>query len=544
MRITSIVVLSVALGTMGPHAWGGQPKRGDAPASQLKTSEAFYAEDSEHGWYRPGAPREAKAEMPAPRPEDARPEPAPKATSGAGLAIPTGDRATSGLWIEKIVPKEVVVGQPFEYEIRATNLTAGALDNVQVWDSVPTNFQVDTVTPTATTGPNGMTWNLGTLNGHETKSMRVSGSAGGTGMVSGCAGGGYSQALCTSIAVVQPALRMTLAGPEEVTACDPIPLKLTVTNTGTGAARNVHVKHALPAGLKTSDGKSSLDFDAGTLAAGQSREFNFSAKADKTGLYSNSASAAGEGGLRAESSEISTKVTRPELAITQKGPERLFIGKAATYEITVTNNGDTTAMNTTVEDPVPSGAVFVSATDDGRASEGTVNWSLGKLAPKDSKTVHVTFNYAAIGEIHNIATAKAGCAAAVSASADTQMAGIPALMLNGFDDPDPVQVGDTVTYTLVLTNQGSAALTNVKLTCSMDEGDSMQYVSTTGASNVTAQGRTITFPAIARLDPNANATYKVVIKALKEGQVQFKAEAVSDQITRPLVKLETTNFYK
>lgn len=466
--------------------------------------------------------------------------------AGGRLWVRDEDRfqSLSALWVEKVVPAEVVSGASFDYEIRATNLTGGSLDSVTVWDTIPANFKVSAVSPQGQMGPNGMTWNLGSLAAGETKTVKVTGSATGVGAVNGCAGGSFSTALCTSIAVVQPALRLVKTAPAEVTVCDPIPVKLVVTNTGTGAARNVKVTDKLPAGLTTADGKTELTFDAGTLGAGQSREFTFNAKAAKPGSFQNSASAASESGLKADSGATTTKVTQPVLAITKKGPERLFIGKPATYEITVTNTGDTPATATVIEDPTPAGSVFVSASDNGRLSGGTVAWAVGTLAPKASKTVQVTFNYSTIGEIRNTASAKATCAAAVTATAGTQMAGIPALLLDGSDAPDPVQLGDNVVYTLTVTNQGSAPLTNVKLSCMMDEGDTMQYVSSTGATNGTAQGRAINFAPIARLDPKQSATYRITVKAMKEAQVQFRGEASSDQITRPLLKVETTNFYK
>ena len=78
----------------------------------------------------------------------------------------------------------------------------------------------------------------------------------------------------------------------------------------------------------------------------------------------------------------------------------------------------------------------------------------------------------------------------------------------------------------------------------MDEGGTMQFVSAGGAGTGTAQGRTISFPAIARLEPKASATYSIVVKAVKEGQVSFRAEATSNEITVPLLKSETTNFYR
>ena len=173
-----------------------------------------------------------------------------------------------------------------------------------------------------------------------------------------------------------------------------------------------------------------------------------------------------------------------------------------------------------------------------------MTWNLGELAPKASKTFQATFNYPRIGDFQDRATAKAYCAPGVAASTNTAMAGIPALLLDGMDNPDPVQIGDSTVYTLTVTNQGSAALTNIKLVCTMEDMDNMQYASSDGATTGAASGKTITFNPIAKLEPKQKATYKITVKAVKEGQVQFRAEVTSDQITRPLSKVETTHFYR
>jgi uncharacterized repeat protein (TIGR01451 family) len=516
------------------------------PPGSMKGSETYYSQPSDAGWYRPGAaPAEpAPAAAKPAEPGKPAPSPTPRTASTGGVAIPTGDRSTSGLWIEKIAPAEAIQGQPFSYEIRATNLTNASLENVQVWDTIPSNFKIDHAEPTGKSSHDGLQWDLGTIDPRATKTIQVAGSASGSSPIQSCLGGTYNLGYCSTINVVLPALKLSQSTPVEATMCDPIAVRLTVTNTGSGSARNVHITDSLPAGLKTADGKTALDFDAGTLAAGQSRDFTFSAHADKAGTYQNSASAAAEGGLKADANSVSTKITKPVLSVSQRGPEKLFLGRPATYQITVTNTGDSPAANTTIEDPIPTGAAFASATEGGRLAGSTVMWNVGTLAPKDSKTVSVTLTLASIGSFQNRATAKANCADAVSATAGTEMAGIPALLLDGFDDPDPVQVGENVVYTLNITNQGSAPLTNVKLVCTMDDGDTMQYISSTGAGSGNASGKSINFAPLAKLDPKAKATYKVTIKALKEGQVQFRAEASSDQITRPLVKVETTNFYK
>src|SRR4051794_38950560 len=48
------------------------------------------------------------------------------------LAYPTGNRATSAILIERISPAEVRLGQPYEYQIKVTNLTNSTLSGVVV----------------------------------------------------------------------------------------------------------------------------------------------------------------------------------------------------------------------------------------------------------------------------------------------------------------------------------------------------------------------------------------------------------------------------
>jgi uncharacterized repeat protein (TIGR01451 family) len=491
-------------------------------------------------FYRAEHPeRPAPKPAPAPTRTETAPAPAPMAT-GNVLYIPTGERSSSGLMLEKRTPAEVTSGAEFEFQLVATNLTNVPLENVIVTDSFGPNFKMVGSEPAGDMQGSTARWGLGTLPPKGTQTIRVRATATGS-QVSNCASASYSLAVCTTINVVQPALRLTKQAPAEVLICDNIPMRLTVTNAGTGVARNVHVRDTLPAGLTTTDGKTSVDLDAGTLAAGQSKDFTITTKASKTGTYNNKASAAADGNLTAESNQTTTAVYQPALSITCKAPNQVFIGREATFQFTVKSTGDI-ACNPTVTMPIPAGSTFVSATEGGRASGSAVTWNLGSMSPNDSKTVEVTLRPTGTS-VGVSATATCTCATPASTNCSTNVVGIPAMLLDGTDNPDPIEVGKTTVYTLTVTNQGSANLTNVQLVCTMDEGDTMEYVSATGGT-ATVNGKTISFPAIATLAPGARQTYTITIRAKAAGQVQFRGDAKSNEITRPLVKIETTNFYK
>lgn len=52
--------------------------------------------------------------------------------SSSSMAFPTGDEDTSAVLIEKALPREIMVGEQFEYQIRVTNLTDQPLTNVVI----------------------------------------------------------------------------------------------------------------------------------------------------------------------------------------------------------------------------------------------------------------------------------------------------------------------------------------------------------------------------------------------------------------------------
>jgi len=489
------------------------------------------------------APRAAPAPAPAPRPAPApapTPAPAPQ-IAGNCLFLPTGDRASSALSVCCRMPVEVLANTNFTYDLEVCNLTSMPLENVVV---AYTLEGARIVSSDPAMSGNGFA--VGALPAKGCRLIKITAIATGTGVVKGCSTATWSNSMCCGTNVVNPQLAITKAvSPTgEISVCDNVTYTITVTNTGTGNATNVRVTDQLPAGVTTADGKTSVEQMVGNLGPNQSRQITFQAKAGKTGTYTNNAQAMADNNLSAKSNDVTTTVRQAVLAITKACPSKVFVGGSpAVFNITVTNNGDAVARNTVVEDMIPAGASFISATEGGAPAGNVVRWNAGDLAPKASKSYSVTMNLGTnMGPVSNSVRATATCAEAVTANCSTVVEGIPALLLDGVDDLGPVQLGQNVTYTLFVTNQGSAPLTNVRLTCTME--DAHQYVSQTGPTQGTVNGLTITFAPIATLAPKERRQFTIVLRAVKEGQVQFRAETSSNEITRPLVKVETTNFYK
>ncbi|MHC4749464.1 MAG: hypothetical protein ACYTFW_06270 [Planctomycetota bacterium] len=445
--------------------------------------------------------------------------------------------------LDKTMPKEVGLNRAFNYSIKVTNLTDTRLTDIVITEELPGNFRFISANPTAKEDMNKLVWELDMLGPKANKQLTVSGMA------------TYSDTLkycttiitpvipaCTSVEVIQPRLKLVKTAPAEVLLCDSIPTKFVVANAGTGSVPNVKIIETLPPGLRTTDGKSQLVFEAGTLMAGQSRQFSTELRATKAGTYVSKAVASSASGLRAESAETTTVVGLPVLTIRKTGFERQYIGRPINYEITVTNKSDVSAKNTVIEDTIPEGVDSVKATAGAKLSGSKLVWEIGTLAPDASKKVVVSYTPNSAGTLMSSATATAYCTETVTDSVRTAVTGIPAVLLEVVDVEDPVRIGSRATYVIRVTNQGSATATNIRITCILE--DNVRYISSAGATTSSMEGDTIRFLPLSNLAPKAKAAWRVVVEAVKPGDMRFKAIMNVDQLTRPVEETESTHLYE
>ena len=446
--------------------------------------------------------------------------------------------------LDKNMPKEVSLNSPFEYSIRITNLTQTTLTGIVITEELPDHFKFTKASPAVDEEEgNTLVWNISSLGPKTSKQFKISGTSTHLEVLKHCTTV-ITPVIpaCASVQVIQPALQLTKSAPAEALLCDVIPVRYVVTNTGTGSVKNVKVTESLPGGLRTTDGKNILTFNAGTLMAGQSRQFSAELRASKTGQYVSKATANSTTGTSAESPPTTTTVGLPILSLKKTGMETQYIGRPVSYEITLTNKSDVAAKNTVLEDIIPSGVAGVKATAGAKLSDSKLVWEFGTLPPGMSKNVRVSYTPNRAGVLASSATATAYCAEAVTSSMRTTVTGISALSLEVVDVEDPVRVGSHATYIIRVENQGSATATNIRVGCVLE--DYVRYVSSAGATASSQRGQTVTFFPLASLAPKAKAAWRVVVEAVRPGDLRFKATMHADQLTRPVEETESTHLYE
>ena len=486
----------------------------------------------------------------APTATSAKPAPAPAGYRTAAAAFPTGNKETSALWVEKTVPAEVLVGQPFDVVYKVSNLTDLTLQDVTLTANAGSNFTPEQATPEPDkVDGNEGTWVIGDLPARGTKEIRIRGAAAAEGFVTGCGSVTFRPVLCETVKVVKPAIELVKTMPAQVIQCDPIAVKLVVRNNGSSALTGVRVADSLPAGLLTDGGQSSVAFDAGTLAPGESKEFAFNATATKTGVFKNPAKATSAQGVEA-AAEASVKVVKPVLTLACETPVQKeilgvkyteFIGRPFTVCWEIKNTGDAPSAGTILYWPLSNDLTLRSTTDGGALKDGNVVWDLGTLAPGASKKVCATVSgNVSIEDFRLTAKVTGACAEPAVSACNVFIMGVNAILVEVVDDPDPIQVGEQTTYTVRVTNQGGGIdLRDLVIKAKFPEGMDPGVASNGGQIS----GKSVVWPTVAALPVKQSVSYTVTGKAVKAGDNRLEVEVMTRARQSPITETESTTAY-
>jgi uncharacterized repeat protein (TIGR01451 family) len=339
---------------------------------------------------------------------------------------------------------------------------------------------------------------------------------------------------------------------------DTVTFTITVYNDGPDDAADVSVEDVLPAGLNyvsATPSQGSYDdltgvWTAGSLVNGGSATLQITAQVTMTGSIKNVAQVHSssesdpdstpdnDDGDQSEDDEDSETITVPpsadlrmEKTVDNPHPGS---GDTITFTITVYNDGPDAATNVTVEDVIPSGFVYSAGTiagGDSRddSSDPVLTWTINSLA--GSTSVNLTFQAVvqASGIYKNVAQVTASDQYDPDSTPnnddgdqseddeDSETAAAPSAdlrMEKTVDDPNP-NVGDTITFTITVYNDGPDTATNVTVEDVIPSGFVYSAGTIAGGDSRDDSGAptlTWTINSLAG-SSNVNLTFQVVVQA-------------------------------
>jgi uncharacterized repeat protein (TIGR01451 family) len=334
------------------------------------------------------------------------------------------------------------------------------------------------------------------------------------------------------------------AAPEPALLGQDISCILAVTNLGPYDASGVAVTNVLPAGFTflsavSSQGTCSnvagtVHCDLGSLVAGAGAEVLIMIRPNQFGVVTNRASVgSAQTDLAASNnvvSVVSTVLPAANLVLTQTdGPDPLVVSEDLTYSLVVSNSGPSQATGVVVADALPSSLALLSAVASQGActnDNGVVRCDLGSLDAGGSALIVLEAHTLLASVITNAPTVSSTLPdpdpVNNTSQEETVVAPAADLALYQTDSPDPVLVGEPLSYTVTVTNLGPNEATGVRLMDTLPAAGNL--ISATTSQGVCTNAGGIVSCDLGSLPALGAATVTVVLAPTTTGAITNLAQ--------------------
>jgi uncharacterized repeat protein (TIGR01451 family) len=457
-----------------------------------------------------------------------------------------GERALEGpqrpaLVMQKFAPDEIQVGKECKFIIKVRNMGQRPADNVVVYDHVPDGTKLVATTPQAEQVDGQLAWRMGTLSPGEEREMQLTLLPHAEGEIGSVATVTFAAQASAKTQCTRPQLALRMTAPQQVMLGRQQRITIELHNPGTGDATGVMLLQNVPDNLRHEAGPA-LEFDVGTLRAGETRRLELVMSAIKAGAVHNVLTARADGNLQAQQ-HVDFDVIAPALAVDVEGPARRYLERPATYTVRIDNPGSAAAKDVQLVTQLPRGMQFVKANNMGEYDPAThsVYWSLAELPAGQTGTVEVTALPTEAGE-HTIEVRSRAREGLEDATArQVTIEGLPAIMFEVHDLQDPIEVGGNTAYEIRVVNQGTKAATNIAVRVVTPPG--MKVVSATGETRHQIDAQGVVFEPLRQLAPKADTLFRVQLQGVQAGDQRVLVEVDTDDLSQPVRKEESTRVF-
>lgn len=467
-------------------------------------------------------------------------------SAGSESADTPGEKALEGpqrpsLEIQKFAPAEIQVGKPAKFVVRVRNIGNQTAQDVSIQDAVPQGTKLVSTTPEAQSAGGRLVWALGKLSPGEDRTVEMLLMPTAEGEVGSVAAVNYSShaSVKTKCTMSQLAIRMT--APAKVMVGQEQRVKIELRNPGSGDATGVMLFENVPQNVKHAAGPA-LEFDIGTLKAGETRELELVLLAEKPGKTVNVLSARADGNLQVQQ-QVEFEVIAPGLSVDVEGPERRYLERPATYEVRVDNPGTAPAHDVRIVTKLPKGMRFIKANNKGEydAASHAVYWSLAELPEGEHGVVELVAMPVEAGPQTLEVESRAGQGLSDQTQRQIMIDGLAAIMFEVKDLEDPIEVGGETGYEIRVVNQGTKAATNVQVAVNLPAG--MKLVSAEGETQHTEQRGAIVFEPLGQLAAKADTVYRIRVQGTAAGDQRVTVQVNTDDLGQPIRREESTLVY-
>ena len=331
----------------------------------------------------------------------------------------------------------------------------------------------------------------------------------------------------TSTVNVAPVVNLTVVKSADVSVVDvngEVVFTVNVTNNGPSNATGVRITDVVPAGFEFV-GSNATGYDSATglltvplIEAGESYVFTITLKAIVDGNLTNVVNVTSNENSTAKGGNVSVKVMPVvDLTVVKSADVSVVdVNGEVVFTVNVTNNGPSNATGVRITDVVPAGFEFVGSNATGYDS-ATGLLTVPLIEAGESYVFTITLKAIVDGNLTNVvnvtsnenSTAKGG-------NVSVKVIPVVNLTVVKMVNTDDALVGDNVTFTIIVTNNGPSNATNVTVSDILD---------TNGFELVSGNLTTI----IPVLESGKSEVITIVVKTNKTGTFVNSVEVTCDQ---------------
>ena len=392
-------------------------------------------------------------------------------------------RPVANLGINQNVNTPVNVGDTVTYTVTVKNNGPNTANNIKIQDVLPSGFTVTSYS-SGTTYSNGI-WTITSLTSGSTVTLTISGTATAsmaglntTNTVTELSQTEYTSQLPTNTTAVYTkkasvALTQTTSS-TPVNVGDTVTYTVTATNKGPDTATNINIQDIIPSGLtdyvvtpSAGTTYSNGVWTISSLAANGIATLTIAGKAGASmaGLTTvNTATRISQTEYNDQSATSTSSgiyVKKASVVISNTASSsNLNVGQTGKFTVTVTNTGPDAATNIVINDPAPSG--FTASVTGGTYSNGV--WTISSLAANSAVTLTFTGTITAAmagTNITNHATETQTEYPPSTISDATIHVNKANVTITNSANSSNLNVGQTGTFTVTVTNTGPDAATNI-----------------------------------------------------------------------------------
>ncbi len=469
--------------------------------------------------------------------------------TAAGVQRQVTEEMRPQLTVRKEAPASAIVGVPLNYRIIVTNEGEAAAFDLVIDDELTSAAELIQALPVPDQNNDRgvVSWTIAELRAGETKEFQVQVRPTGEGTLNGTATVRFNAQVRSATVIRAPRLVLEILGPPEVRVGDRVGLQFRIHNQGTGDATGVVLHSILPPGLRHPEG-SDLEYELAVLRAGETESIDLQVVAAEAGDQVRVAAEVTGEGISTKMAKADLVVVGAQLHVQRLGPDRRYVGRAASFQNVIVNETSFPAEGAEVIETVPAGMRVVSIGQNGQYNKTNrqIRWRVPVIEPGSQTVLDVELIPDVAGRMESAieVVESAGFRSLAEDNTVVMVEGLHNVTADISRVNAPVAIGERFGFTVTVNNRGTATARNVRVALQVPQGIRVLAAGTRDVPGELLSGNVVRYITVPLIKPNEKFDFQITLQGQESlRNAVVRAQLRYDEMETPLVISESVTVF-